>query len=688
MAQTRTSLHFQLLSSLSKTSCKLSKFGNYNSVFYVRALCSCSSHHQANGTIELSNYKETFAKRMAMAGLKPHHRIALGVSGGPDSMALCVLAASWKTSSHDIGLIADKRSESIDGLLAIVVDHGLRSESKAEANLVQRRVTDMGIKCEIAHCEWPEGRPKQGHLQEAARNKRYEILQSVCIQHHMSVILIAHHADDQAELFILRLSRNSGVLGLAGMAFVSELFYKQPSSNLESFGHRRSVLVRPLLEFSKEDMYKICQAAHQEWVEDPTNRSQLFARNRIRMSLTNLSSSAFKSELQDLITTCRRTRLHVDRICSNLIHHAVIITPLGYAVVDLGLLNPSKVKDVILSKFISLILQFVSQRQRPIRGSALKLLLDYIRTFPCKTCLTAAGCYLSPAPGSKGTKMLVCCSPNADLPLKTELLDTSVNEVQNCYLSDVEQIITEAKLYADQFSQDGLGVQYLDLRPSDSLLVEAKRQGVISESTYWSIVSLQEKESENFRSQSDTILDFQFENEEPANDVTSRVLYEGKTGYFMNRFLVKWNLNKKMSCNLFSTKDTDLSGMENWNSCSSRVIGHDLLVEVRHMVDADWLYLAKLAESQNERLVPFPSGVDRKTGRISCSDYVKQSAERALLTLKSIPVAARRTLPVLVNSDGLLLSIPSIEFQHCPCLEASAVFKPMVPLGAGYTSFL
>lgn len=47
------------------------------------------------------------------------------------------------------------------------------------------------------------------------------------------------------------------MLGLAGMAFVSELFYKQPSSNLEPFGHRRSVLVRPLLEFSKEDMYKV-----------------------------------------------------------------------------------------------------------------------------------------------------------------------------------------------------------------------------------------------------------------------------------------------------------------------------------------------------------------------------------------------------------------------------------------------
>lgn len=277
-----------------------------------------------------------------------------------------------------------------------------------------------------------------------------------------------------------------------------------------------------------------------------------------------------------------------------------------------------------------------------------------------QTCLTAAGCYLSPAPGSKGTKILVCCSPNADLPLKTELLDTSVNKVQNCSSSDAEQIITDAKLYADHFSQDELGVQFLDLRSSGSVLVEAKMQGILSESTFWSIVSLQEKESENFRSQSDIILDFQLENEEPANDIPSRVLYQEQIGYFMNRFLVKWNLNKKMSCNLFSAKDTDLSRVEKWNSCSS-CVGRDLVVEVRALVEADWLYLAQLAKSQNKQLVGFASGVDCKTGRISCSNYVKQSAERSLLTLKSIPVAARRTLPVLVNSDGLVLSIPVCE---------------------------
>lgn len=68
----------------------------------------------------------------------------MGVSGGPDSMALCLLVANWKT--HGLNAASRVKSDFVDGLLGIIVDHGLRAESKDEAEIVQSRVLKMGIK--------------------------------------------------------------------------------------------------------------------------------------------------------------------------------------------------------------------------------------------------------------------------------------------------------------------------------------------------------------------------------------------------------------------------------------------------------------------------------------------------------------------------------------------------------------
>ncbi|KAF5945740.1 hypothetical protein HYC85_015968 [Camellia sinensis] len=715
-SETKTSSHF-IRTSISRVSSPIqlrtSPFSanhlplNPSIASINRLLCSCSSRQ--HDPIDMSKYIEAFAKRMAMAGLKPHHRIALGVSGGPDSMALCVLAASWKTNGTNA--TEGQSSSFIDGLLAIIVDHGLRSESKDEANTVSHRVLDMGIRCEIASCEWPDGRPKKGHLQEAARDRRYQIFQNVCIQHQIGVLLIAHHADDQAESFILRLSRNSGVLGLAGMAFISQLYSTYPTFNGEASNNHGILLVRPLLELSKEDMYKICQGGNQEWVEDPTNQSPLFARNRIRMALKRLSScnytdrhdnldkswiyrhyffsykylyrisnswidgvisamqiissfsyfAIFRSDLQAVISTCRRTRLYVDQSCCNLINQSVTIMNKGYAVIDIEILNPSKVEDIFLSKFVALVLQFISQRHRPVRGSALKLLLDYFRTFPCKTSFTAAGCYICPAPGSKGSKILVCCSVDSCLPLKTELFHKLSCEGQKHFmLREIEQIIADGKPYLDHLVPDASNVLFLDGTSSESVLVEARRINILSESTYRNILSLRRDETKKFRSKTEDVSNCELMHkvETLGSNLSSPTLQPGYIGYFMNRFLVKWELIEKISRDGYR--------------CESCLVGHDKVAEVHHMVDADWLYLAKLSEchhmenSEVQRVLSVEK-LEQVTGKINvCSDYAQISAQNALRLLKSIPVAARRGLPVLVNPQGQLLSIPYRQFS---CLE-------------------
>ncbi|KAG6723443.1 hypothetical protein I3842_03G207500 [Carya illinoinensis] len=662
--------------------------------FFIWTRFLCKNSRGAEDAIDISKYKEAFSRRMAMAGLKPHHRIGLGVSGGPDSMALCVLTADWKTNALNA---AEDSSGFIDGLLAIIVDHGLRAESKEEANFVCNRVSQMGIRCKIARCDWLDGRPKQGHLQEAARDMRYQTFQKVCDQHQIGVLLIAHHADDQAELFILRLSRNSGVLGLAGMPFTSQIF----STCTHYFGgvsnNHGILLVRPLLNFSKEDMYKICLGGNQDWVEDPTNQSLLFARNRIRMSLTDLSSCIFKSELQAIISACRRTRSYIDQVCSRLINQTVTVVEHGYAIIDLETLILSKVMDIYLSKFLALVLQFISQRHRPVRGSASKLLLDYILTFPCKKSLTAAGCYLCPAPGSKGTKILVCCSVDCPLPSKMETVHACTRgEEGNCTLSELEQIIADAKLYSDGLVLNESDVHFLRVT-SESVLSEATRLGILSESTYRNILLLQREETKRFKCKTELSSDSEAKPDfKSINPWRSEPLQSGYGCYFMNRFFITWKLNDEIVGSYIEEGQCNLDLIaEGWKChCRSCVVGHDMVFEVRHLIESDWLYLAKLSKclSTSEKFqqqVFLDNELEQIPGETNqCLDYARSSAQRALLSLKSIPIAARASLPVLVNPQGLLQSIPSIGFKHCPCLVVSAEFKPRVPLGGGHSSFL
>ncbi|XP_021741540.1 probable tRNA(Ile)-lysidine synthase [Chenopodium quinoa] len=649
-----------------------------------RFFCKCSQSLNSQLPLE---YTENFSRRMEMASLKPHHRIAMGVSGGADSMALCALMTNWKTCAN--GDCLDS-SGFVDGLLAIIVDHGLRSESKEEAKTVSRWVSDMGIRCEIVHCDWPDGRPKVGHLEEVARDMRYKIFQDVCFQNQIGVLLTAHHADDQAELFVLRLSRNSGVLGLAGMAFTSQLFPKFPCVIGEISDNQGILLVRPFMEFTKEDLYKICNTSNLNWVEDPSNRSSLFARNRIRMALQDTQTCEFRSELQRLIAICRRTRLYVDYICQVLLDQAVTIMPHGYAVIDLGSLNPSKREDICLSRFLALVLQFISQRHRPVRGSASRLLLDYIRTFPCKTSLTAAGCYLCAAPGTKGTKVLVCCSVQSVLPAKTELYSTYPGQEQKqCSSYDVEQIVIDQKYLLKQSTPDASQIHFLDPVFSSSVLAEARRLNILSESTYESILQLQMKETQLFKSKSEAI-----SRSEPKNEVemvaTKEPFRPGQSCYFMSRFFLTWMSHDEMDSCYSSLEDGDQTRDQNCSLC----MAGDVVAYVRHMMDEDWLFLAKLANAQDSRNFKqqkfiVNNGMGQVLDKTSLySNHARSSAQQALRNLKSIPVAARRGLPVIISTEGFLLSIPSIGFNHSPSLIISAQFKPRVPLDGGHNSFI
>lgn len=196
--------------------------------------------------------------RSLFADLADHPVLVLAVSGGPDSTALMLLTARWR-----------KARKQGPKLVAVTIDHGLRLEAKREAAAVKRLARSLGIK----HCtlRWTGRKPSAG-LQEAARLARYRLLAKAARDAGARHVLTAHTLDDQAETVLIRLTRGSGIGGLAAMARVSPL----PESD------GAISLVRPLLDVRKARLLATLRKAGVAHADDPSNRDPRFTRVRFR----------------------------------------------------------------------------------------------------------------------------------------------------------------------------------------------------------------------------------------------------------------------------------------------------------------------------------------------------------------------------------------------------------------------
>ena len=203
--------------------------------------------------------------------------LACGVSGGPDSMALLWLLSRWAA-------VRDIR------IHAVTVDHGLRPESAAEARTVGSRVERWQ---NVAHqvLIW-DGQKPASRILEAAREARYQLLIKAAKEAGARYLFIAHHRDDQAETFLTRLAKGSGLDGLAGMNAV------------QSLGDIR--IVRPLLDVPKDELIRICDVNGIPYVDDPSNENDKFLRPRLRGVSAALAREGLTTKR--LSTTARRLR--------------------------------------------------------------------------------------------------------------------------------------------------------------------------------------------------------------------------------------------------------------------------------------------------------------------------------------------------------------------------------------------
>jgi tRNA(Ile)-lysidine synthase len=241
---------------------------------------------------------------------EPSPRIAAGVSGGADSMALALLAHDWARSRGG-------------SLVALIVDHRLRPESEAEATEAAARLAARGIMARVIPIE---GLVRGSALAERARDARYSALLRACGEAGILHLLLGHHAADQAETVLIRALSDSGPAGLAGMVPLVE------------FAGLR--IVRPLLAVPPVSLRQYLRGIGVEWVEDPSNTDRAALRPRLRMLRSDRDGigPATRSLVASAEASGRRRADDGQAIADELADHASL-RPEGFALFD-GSISP------------------------------------------------------------------------------------------------------------------------------------------------------------------------------------------------------------------------------------------------------------------------------------------------------------------------------------------------------------
>lgn len=298
-----------------------------------------------------------------MRGFAPFSKkIAIAVSGGPDSMALAYCVQKWGKAE----------------CIAFIVEHGLREESAVEAKSVKKRLQKIGIPAEIL--KWRHGKISS-RLHEVAREARYRLLIEACKKHGVKDLLMAHQAEDQAETVLMRLAKGTGIDGLAG---------------IPAHTTRDDIRIfRPLLPLSKQRLFLTCKKAGIETVTDPSNAKEKYARGRLRKIMPLLETEGLSVERLTALATRAREAKDALEHASNEFLKAAAHTEIGGSVrLDRKALR--RVPRAIAMRALTACLRYVHDDDYPPDQESLASILDMLLGQEGQT-RTIYGCMIVPS---------------------------------------------------------------------------------------------------------------------------------------------------------------------------------------------------------------------------------------------------------------------------------------------------
>ena len=246
----------------------------------------------------LTRLDAEFAAAMTATGLNQHLSFVSGLSGGADSTALCLLMSRYAA-------VTGKTHR------AIIVDHGIRTNASTEAARVANRMQARGIDVRVEKVSYKA--PTTG-IQAWARRQRFEIMLSDARRDN-AAILLGHHAGDQAETIAMRLSKESGLAGLAGMKRTS---------------WRAGVSIgRPMLDWPAGRSVEICQLFNCAFESDPSNLDRRFDRIRLRQFM--LHEKKYGTLLCQLGQAARQILATLDQTLADIVVRDIHLDSTGYA---------------------------------------------------------------------------------------------------------------------------------------------------------------------------------------------------------------------------------------------------------------------------------------------------------------------------------------------------------------------
>jgi tRNA(Ile)-lysidine synthase len=299
--------------------------------------------------------------------------MALAVSGGGDSVALMELFADWRREKHGVAPIV------------LIVDHALRDGSKDEAAKVRSWARAKGFDAHIL--SWKGRKPVSG-IEGKAREARYALMGEWCVAHNLPSLFVAHTLEDQAETFLLRLGRGSGVDGLSGM---------KPRAAFPIAGYGSVAVVRPLLEIGRAELRAFLKARAISWLEDPMNEDSRFARARLRKALPTLEAAGVSARrIAEAARHLSRAREALEAATKGFLAAHVRVEEADFALLDAAALTRTDRETGL--RALSAVLMAVSGRTYRPRFERLENLFDSVIRGTFAAARTLCGCRIGRAP--------------------------------------------------------------------------------------------------------------------------------------------------------------------------------------------------------------------------------------------------------------------------------------------------